>query len=162
MKTEKFVFRQAMLKDVDQMLILINRNARIGKMLPKSKKQIFDLLFNYFVAVMGDKVIGTCGCKVWADQSVEIISLATLTRFQHQGVGTRLIQSNLEKCQALGFNRFFAMTVAATVFTKLKFKRVHYSKLWFKVWVDCAACPHNLSGPGDKLCDEKAVELILG
>ena len=43
---EEFIVRQATLKDVEQMLNLINRNAKRGTMLPKSKKQILDMLPN--------------------------------------------------------------------------------------------------------------------
>lgn len=157
---KEIIYRPASLRDISQMLILINRNAKRGKMLSKSKKQIFDMLFAYLVAAIGDKIIGTCGCKLWVNEGVEIISLATLKRFQGQGVGTRLIQENIEKCKSLGFKRFFAMTVAPDVFTKIGFKRVDYRKLSLKakVWGDCAACPYNASYPGHKKCEEKAVE----
>ena len=163
MKTKEFIFRQTILKDVGQILIMINRNAKAGKMLPKNKKQIFDLLLNYSVAVADDKVIGTCGCKIWVNESVEIISLTTLKRFQGQGIGTRLIQENIERGKSLGFKHFFAMTVVPDIFAKVGFKRVDYRKLSLKakVWGDCAACPYNASDPGHKKCKEKAVELWL-
>jgi len=109
----------------------------------------------------GDEVIGACGCKLWADEGVEIISLVTLTRFQHQGVGTRLILENIKKCKDLGFKWFFAMTVAVDVFLNVGFKKTDYQNLPLKIWVDCASCPHNESDPGGKGCNEEAVELWL-
>ncbi|MDO8593012.1 MAG: GNAT family N-acetyltransferase [bacterium] len=161
MKKEDLTFRQATVKDVGQMLNLVNRNASKGVMLPKSKGQILDLLTNFSVAVRGEKVVATCGFKIWMDESAEIISLATLKRFQGQGVGTKLIQENIERCKNLGIKRFFAMTVAPKVFTRINFKVVHYNRLSFKVWMDCSNCPRNAAGPGDKKCNEQAVELLL-
>lgn len=158
---EEMIIRQASLRDVGQMYILINHFAEAKKMLPKSKPQLLGSLFNYFVAVVGEEIIGTCGAKIWGDQSVELVSLAIQERCQGIGIGTRLIEANLNKCKDLGFKRYFAMTVAAPVFTSLNFEKVHYSKLWYKVWVDCAACSRNAAHPGDKDCNEEAVELLL-
>lgn len=158
---EEFMLRPAVLNDVKQMFNIINRNAQKKTMLPKSKSQILDSLLNYLVVVKGDKVIGTGGIKIWADRSVEIISLAALEGFQGQGIATRLIQANIEKCRQLGFKRFFAMTVATKVFTKIGFEIVNHDRLWFKVWVDCSQCPRNAGAPGSKKCNEEAVELLF-
>lgn len=158
---EEFMLRPAALNDVKQMFGIINRNAQKKTMLPKSKSQILDALLNHQVVVKGEKVIGTCAVKFWADRSVEIISLATLEGFQGQGIATRLIQANIEKCRQLGFKRFFAMTVAPEVFIKNGFKVVDYNRLWFKVWVDCSGCPRNAGAPGSKKCNEEAVELLF-
>lgn len=158
---EEFMLRSAALIDVKQIYEIINKNAQNKTMLPKSRGQILDSLLNYLVVVKGDKVIGTGGIKIWADRSVEIISLATLEAFKGQGIATRLIQANIEKCRQLGFKRFFAMTVAKEVFTKIGFQVVEPDHLWFKVWVDCSQCPRNAGAPGSKKCNEEAVELLL-
>lgn len=158
---EGFVLRQAGIVDVDEIFDIISFNANKEVMLPKTKKQIIETLFNFLVVVVGDEVIGTCAVKFWADQSVEIVSLATLEGYKGQGIATRLIQANIEKCRQLGFKRFFAMTVAPEVFTKSGFKVVNYERFWFKVWVDCSCCPRNAGTPGSKKCNEEAVELLL-
>ncbi|MBI2459586.1 MAG: GNAT family N-acetyltransferase [Parcubacteria group bacterium] len=158
---KEIIVRPAMLKDVKQILDIINLNAKKGTMLPKSKKEVLGMLANYSVAAMGNKVIGTCGFKIWVDESIEIISLATLKRFQGQGIGARLIQESLERGKNLGLKRFFAMTVAPKVFSKAGFEVVGYDRLSLKIWVDCSDCPRNASGPGDKDCNEQAVELLL-
>lgn len=158
---EEFVLRQAGIGEVDQIFDIINFNANKEVMLPKTKKQIIETLFNFLIVARGDRVIGTCAVKFWSDESVEIISLATLEGFRGQGIATRLIQANIEKCRQLGFKRFFAMTVAPEVFTKNGFKAVDYDRLWFKVWVDCSCCPRNAGTPGSKNCNEEAVELLL-
>lgn len=159
---EEMIIRLASLRDVGQMYVLINHFAEAKKMLPKSKPQLLSSLFNYHVAVVGEEIIGTCGAKIWGDQSVELVSLAIQERCQGQGIGTRLIEANLAKCKGLGFKRYFALTVASDVFVGVGFKGIDYRKLYYKIWVDCAACPRNLSGPGDKECNEKAVEIVLG
>ncbi|MFH0955967.1 MAG: GNAT family N-acetyltransferase [Candidatus Falkowbacteria bacterium] len=159
---KELVLRQAMLKDVDQMYTLTNHFAEEKKMLPKSKPQLLGALFNYHVAVVGEESIGTCGVKIWGDQSVELVSLAIQERCQGHGVGTRLIQENVKKCCKIGFRRFFAMTVVPNFFTRIGFEPVDYSKSSLKVWVDCATCPRNAAHPGDKECNEKAVEIVLG
>jgi amino-acid N-acetyltransferase len=159
---EEIIYRQAMLKDVGQMYILINHFAEEKKMLPKSEERLTSSLFNYLVAVVGEELIGTCGAKIWGDQSVELVSLAIQECCQGHGVGTRLIQENVKKCYKIGFRRYFTMTVAPGFFTRIGFEPVDYSKLSFKVWVDCATCLRNAAHPGDKDCNEEAVELILG
>lgn len=158
---EEFILRQAGIADVDQIFSIIDLNAKKEVMLSKSRKQIIETLFNFLVVVAGDEVIGTCAVKFWADRSVEIISLAALEGFQGQGIATRLIQANIEKCRQLGFKRFFAMTVATKVFTKIGFEIVNHDRLWFKVWVDCSQCPRNAGAPGSKKCNEEAVELLF-
>jgi|GEM_PF-2013647 len=98
--------RSARLKDVEKMQRLISFYAAKKIMLPRDQKYLHKLLANYSVAIADGEFAGTCGFQLWQPDWLEIVSLAVKPKFKHQGIGTALIQSVINKGVALGFNFF--------------------------------------------------------
>ena len=117
-----FYIRSAAIKDVEKMRQLISFYAAKNLMLPRDRGYLHKLLANYSVAIANGEFVGTCGFQLWQPDSLEVVSLAVKPKFQHQGMGTALIQSVINKGVSLGFNYFFTLTLVPELFEKSGFK----------------------------------------
>ena len=156
-----YYIRPAAIKDVAKMRHLISSYAAKNLMLPRDDGYLHKLLANYSVAIGDGKFAGTCGFQLWQPDWLEIVSLAVKPEFQHQGMGTALIQSIINKGVALGFNYFFTITLVPELFEKSGFKKIKFKKIAFKVKADCRFCPKNDAGPGRGSCNEIPLELTV-
>jgi len=156
-----YYIRPAAVKDVEKMRRLISFYAAQNLMLPRDQGYLHKLLANYSVAIGDGKLIGTCGFRLWQPDWLEVVSLAVKPEFQHQGIGTALIQSVINKGVALGFNYFLTLTLVPELFEKMGFKRINFKKIAFKVEADCKLCPKNDAGPGQGSCNEIPLELTV-
>lgn len=156
-----YYIRPAMIKDVEKMRRLIAFYAAKKMMLPRDQKYLHKFLANYSVAIGDGKFAGTCGFRLWQPDWLEIVSLAVKPEFQHQGLGTALIQSVINKGVSLGFNYFFTLTLVPELFKKSGFKKIRFKKIAFKVQADCRLCPKNDAGPGLGSCNEIPLELTV-
>jgi argininosuccinate lyase/amino-acid N-acetyltransferase len=153
--------RPATIKDVEKMRRLISFYAAKKLMLPRDRSYLHKLLANYSVAIGDGKFAGTCGFRLWQPDWLEVVSLAVKPEFQHQGIGTALIQSVINKGVSLGFNYFFTLTLVPELFLKSGFKKTSFKKIMFKVESDCRNCPKNDAGPGKGSCNEIPLELTV-
>jgi amino-acid N-acetyltransferase len=148
--------RNAAVKDVETIYLLISQYAQLDKMLFRSKAYIFDNLQMFSVAETDGKVVGCCSLTViWSDLA-EIKSLAVAEEYQNKGIGKALVENAVEQAKNLGVEKVFALTLEPAFFEKQRFKIVDKKTLPMKVWSDCARCPKQEN------CDEIAVEKILG
>lgn len=151
-----YYIRSAAIKDVVKMHNLISSYAAKNLMLPRDQGYLHKFLANYSVAIGDGQFVGTGGFRLWQPDWLEIVSLAVKPEFQHQGIGTALIQSIINKGVTLGFNYFFTITLVPELFEKSGFK-----KIIFKVEADCRHCPKNDAGPGQGSCNEIPLELTV-
>lgn len=156
-----YYIRPAMIKDVEKMRRLISFYAAKKMMLPRDQKYLHKLLANYSVAIADGEFVGTCGFQLWQPDWLEVISLAVKPKFQHQGIGTALIQSVINQGVSLGFNYFFTLTLVPELFQKTGFKKISFKKISFKVLADCRHCPKNDAGPGLGSCNEIPLKLTV-
>jgi amino-acid N-acetyltransferase len=148
--------RNATIADARVICSLINYYAEHDKMLFRSLAEVYENLQTFLVAQEGDRTIGCCALEViWSDLA-EIKSLAIESEQRGRGVGTALVSAALEKAQALGVPRVFALTLEPGFFERVGFTVVRKEDLPMKVWTDCAKCPKQTE------CDEVAVLRILG
>lgn len=144
------IIRKARVKDIPTMHALISAEAARGKMLPKTKKELYALRDSFFVAEEADRVIGCCGYKTWDDTPrpetlVEIISLVTEDQYRGKGTGSRLVQACFIDKIAKGYRDFFTLTMrGGRLFKRLGFTQILQSELPDIIWNDCAVCPKNL------------------
>ena len=76
---------------------------------------------------------------VWEDLA-EIRSLAVMSDFQNDGIGTRLIEALLEEAREMGVKRVFVLTYRPNIFKRLGFIEIEKSELPHKIWADCIRC----------------------
>ncbi|ELK41510.1 acetyltransferase [Brevibacillus agri] len=143
--------RQAMMKDVDAMLEIINEYAQQGLMLPRTKLSVCENLQSFIVAHDGDTVVGVAGLHILWEDLAEIRSLAIAEKAKGMGVGKHLVLHLVEQCRNLGIKRVLALTYQKAFFEKCGFWIVAKETLPQKVWKDCINCSKL------PMCDEIAM-----
>jgi amino-acid N-acetyltransferase len=145
------IIRRATMKDVDQMLEIINQYAQQGLMLPRTKLSICENLQSFVVAFDGQEVIGVAGLHILWEDLAEIRSLAIAESAKGMGVGKRLVLHLVDQCRELGIKRVLALTYQKDFFEKCGFYVVAKETLPQKVWKDCINCSKL------PMCDEIAM-----
>ncbi|TRY27047.1 N-acetyltransferase [Brevibacillus sp. LEMMJ03] len=149
--TKTLTVRQATMRDVDQMLDIINQYAQQGLMLPRTKLSVCEHLQSFIVAHDGESVIGVAGLHILWEDLAEIRSLAIAEKAKGMGVGKQLVLHLVEQCRLLGINRVLALTYQKAFFEKCGFRVVAKETLPQKVWKDCINCSKL------PMCDEIAM-----
>jgi len=145
------MIRKATLQDVPHMQKLINAAANRGQMLGRALSEIYENIRDYNVAVERNKIVGVCGLHVNWEDLAEIKSLVVAPSQQGKGLGRRLVAACMEEGEALGIQKFYALTYVEDFFRKMGFRKVSREKLPQKVWSECIRCQKFPD------CDEVAV-----
>ena len=149
------MIRKATASDVPAMAQLINDNAELGLMLPKSLASLYETVRAFHVAEEDGKVIGLCALTViWANWC-EIASLAVDRSQRGKGLGRELVEACLEEARLIGIPRVMTLTYEQAFFEKLGFEVLDRQKLPLKVWSECVRCPKN------QACDEIAMFKVI-
>lgn len=149
------MIRKARMKDVDQIVHIVNLLAKDGSLLPVRISKVVESIRDYFVCEMDDRVVGCARLKIYTRDLGEIRSVAVLPEYRGMDIGRKLVEKCIEEAEELGLNRVFVLTKVPQFFGKVGFKEVSKRELPHKVWEDCIGCPkfHN--------CDEIAMILEL-
>jgi len=134
--------RPAKVSDVKEMQALINDFAARKEMLPRSLNDLYENIFEYFVAEDdAGKVIG-CGALhiAWEDLA-EVKGLAVASSMQGKGIGAQIVRRAEQKALEVGVRKVFALTFKPGFFEKLGYKQVGRETLPHKVWGECVKCP---------------------
>jgi len=157
------VIRKAEKGDCQAMSALLALEAeRTGFVLKRSPEQIASMLANYFVALLGGKVVGTCGHKVWNGGLTEVISWVSEKRYRGQGIGSKLLDRCLKEIKSHGFTVIFTLTVEVERFERRGFRRVDIRSFPAKILADCQFCKRRDADgdPLDPKCPEVAMRLV--
>lgn len=145
------MIRKATVSDVPVMAQLINDNAELGLMLPKSLASLYETVRAFHVVEDEGRVVGLCALTViWANWG-EIASLAVDRSQRGKGLGRQLTEACLEEAKAIGIPRVMTLTYEQAFFEKLGFTVLDRQQLPLKVWSECVRCPKN------QACDEIAM-----
>lgn len=151
------IIRPATLADLDQVMRLIEANARTGLLLPRTRESVEADLASFLVAVASDQdvVLGT-GSLVWlAPDLAEVRSLAVNPSARGRGLGLAIVQELLGRAWRHGARRVLALTQTPTFFERAGFavaERSEFPEKWHR---DCHACPLR------ERCPETAVVIEL-
>ena len=143
--------RKATVSDVPAMAQLINDNAELGLMLPKSLASLYETVRAFHVVEEDGQVVGLCGLSIIWGNWAEIASLAVCKNQRGKGLGRKLVEVCLEEAKALGISRVMTLTYEQAFFAKLGFTVLDRQQLPLKVWSECVRCPKN------QACDEIAM-----
>jgi len=150
------MIRKAEISDSSQIHQLINSCAKKGKVLERSLNYIYEHIRDFWVYLEDKKIVGCCSLISvgWQDLG-EIKSLVVAKRFQHHGIGKKLVKKCLQEASSLGIKSVFALTFVPDFFKKLGFHIIDRKELPHKIWSDCINCSYFPD------CCEEAVILKL-
>jgi len=163
------VIQRAQIRDVEEILELVNSFAASNLMLPRGPQYLYENIRDFIIA--DDRnipiysltetrevlhLIVACGSlHVLWDDIAEIRALAIHTDYQEMGLGSKLIEYMKEEAKQLGIRRLYTFTLTEGFFKTLGFKRQNRSELPPKVWGECSRCPKYFQ------CDEVGMVLEL-
>lgn len=137
-----YQIRKARMEDVRQIHSLLNFFAERRELLPRSLSEVYENLQQFFVAVKGSEIVGSCALYVtWAGLA-EVKALAVKPEFQGKGLGKKLLTTIVNEAKKLGVETLFTLTIREGLFKKYGFKRAKKSALPHKVWTECVRCPY--------------------
>jgi amino-acid N-acetyltransferase len=142
---------KAAMRDIPNLLALINSYAAGGIMLPRTEFEISENIRDFSVAYDGDLLVGCGALHFYTPTTAEVRSLAVLPPIKQQGIGRAVVEALEAEARENDLEAIFAFTYVPLFFKKLGFKEVERGELPLKVWKDCLRCPKFNS------CDEIAV-----
>ncbi|MDD5284492.1 MAG: N-acetyltransferase [Desulfuromonadaceae bacterium] len=149
------MIRKAEMGDVKDIQKLLTNYANRGDMLSRSLSELYESLRDFYVAVEGDRLLGTAALHIVWDDLAEVRSVAVSEDAGRKGIGSRLVQACIAEAREIGLGRLFCLTYKPDFFAKFGFQLVDKSELPHKVWGDCIKC---VKFPD---CDENAMILDL-
>lgn len=156
MEKDDVIIAPARLQDVPGMQALIKKFADRNDMLHRALSELYENLRDYYVARIGDRVVGCAAIHlVWEDLA-ELKGMAVDDDVQGLGVGKRLAEACLRDAAEFGIKRAFTLTLRPAFFEKVGFRATPIEGLPQKVWGECYRCPKYRSH-----CDEIAMTLDL-
>jgi amino-acid N-acetyltransferase len=165
----KIVIQKAQIRDVEEILELVNGFAALNLMLPRGPQYLYENIRDFVIA--SDRnvpvysltetrevlhLIVACGSLhvLWEDIA-EIRALAIHPDYQQMGLGSKLVEVMQEEAEQLGIRRLFTFTMTEDFFKTLGFRRQNREELPPKVWGECSRCPKYFH------CDEVGMVLDL-
>jgi amino-acid N-acetyltransferase len=149
--TERRIVRKARLRDIPDLLQLINGYAAQGIMLPRTEFEMSENIRDFTVAYSGPQLLGCGALHFYTPVSGEIRSLAVAPQSKASGIGRFLVESLEIEANHNDLHAIFAFTYVPDFFRKVGFHQVDRGLLPLKVWKDCLTCPKF------ECCDEIAV-----
>jgi amino-acid N-acetyltransferase len=143
--------RKAAMRDIPNILALINSFAAEGIMLPRTEFEMSENIRDFSVAYEEKSLVGCAALHFYTPTVGEVRSLAVLPEASNHGIGRALVESLEAEARSNDLDAIFAFTYVPGFFAKLGFIEVERGELPLKAWKDCLRCPKFQN------CDEIAV-----
>jgi amino-acid N-acetyltransferase len=165
----QIIIKKAQVRDVQEILDLVNGYAAADIMLPRGPQYLYENIRDFVIAsdhevpvysMMETKevlhLLVACGSlHVLWDDIAEIRALAIHPDYQHLGLGSKLVEHLIKDAKQLGINRLYTFTLTEDFFRNLGFKRQKREELPPKMWGECSRCPKYFK------CDEVGMVRVL-
>jgi amino-acid N-acetyltransferase len=149
--TTAITVRKAAMRDIPNILALINSYAAKGIMLPRTEFDMSENIRDFSVAYDSATLVGCAALHFYTPTVAEVRSLAVLPELKQHGTGRALVESLEQEARDNELESIFAFTYVPGFFEKLGFAEVERGELPLKAWKDCLRCPKFQN------CDEIAV-----
>jgi len=165
----RIVIQKAQIRDVEEILQLVNGFAASNLMLPRGPQYLYENIRDFVIASDPDvpvysltetkevlNLIVACGSLhvLWEDMA-EIRALAIHPDYQHLGLGSKIVAYMKTEARLIGIHRLFTFTLTEDFFKTLGFHKIIRKDLPPKVWGECSRCPKYFQ------CDEVGMVLDL-
>lgn len=146
------LLRKATMRDIPEVLALINTYASNGIMLPRTDFEVAEDIRDFVVAEAdGGAVVGVGALHIYTPTAAEVRSLAVDPNQKTRGIGRQVVEELEREAARYGLTSLFAFTYVPGFFAKLGYSQVDRGLLPQKAWKDCLRCPKF------QACDEIAV-----
>ena len=143
--------RKAAMRDIPNILALINAYAAQGIMLPRTEFEMSENIRDFSVAYEDGALAGCAALHFYTPTVAEVRSLAVLPELKRHGTGRAMVEALEQEARDNDLEAIFAFTYAPGFFERLGFLEVERGELPLKAWKDCLRCPKFQN------CDEIAV-----
>ena len=151
MKQAPLTLRKATMRDIPDLLALINGYAEQGIMLPRTECELAESIRDFVVAVQNGRLMACGALHYYTTTAAEIRSLAVHPDAKRSGLGRAVCQWLEREADETGLCSLFAFTYVPDFFARLGYRQVDRGMLPGKAWKDCLRCPKFSN------CDEIAV-----
>jgi amino-acid N-acetyltransferase len=165
----QIVIQKAQIRDVEEILELVNGFAASNLMLPRGPQYLYENIRDFVIATdhnvpiysmtetkeVMHLIVACASLHVLWEDIAEIRALAIHPDYQQLGLGSKLVKYIEKEAKQLGINRLYTFTLTEDFFTSLGFKRQNRAELPAKVWGECSRCPKYFQ------CDEIGMVLDL-
>ena len=165
----QIVLQKAQIRDVKEILALINGYAAAELMLPRGPQYLYENIRDFVIAsdhkvpvysMMETReelhlIVGCSSLHVLWDDMAEIRALAIHPEYKHLGLGSKLVDFIIKEARQLGIKRLYTFTLTENFFKPLGFKRLKRDELPPKMWGECSRCPKYFK------CDEVGMVRVL-
>ncbi len=136
-------FEKPTLKDVSEMLALVEPEVKRGNILPRSEEEVANAIRSYILARNAEEIVGFCSLYIHTPRLAEVRSLIVSEKYQGQGLGSKLVSLVLDEGKDLGVCDFLVLTYRESMFKKLGFEVIEKTQIPNqKIWTDCIKCKH--------------------
>ena len=143
--------RKATIRDIPNVLALINGYAAQGIMLARTEFEMSENIRDFSVTYDSGQLLGCGALHFYTPTTAEVRSLAVEPAIKKQGIGRAVVDALEEEARENDLEAIFAFTYSPGFFAKLGFTEVERGELPLKAWKDCLRCPKFQD------CDEIAV-----
>ncbi len=165
----QIIIQKAQIRDVEEILELINGFATSNLMLPRGPQYLYENIRDFVIAIDTNVPVYTltdtkevmnlmvaCGSLhvLWEDIA-EVRALAIHPDYQHLGLGSKIVEYMEQEARQIGIHRLFTFTMTEEFFQILGFHKIVRKDLPPKVWGECSRCPKYFQ------CDEVGMVLDL-
>lgn len=119
-----FMLRQGKPADIGQIHTLIQWGAEHGKVLPRSKKEIGEVIDCFWLWEVHGEIIGCVSLEIYNQKLAEIRSLVVRSSHQGQGIGRALVAACVAKAREEKIYEVLSVTDKDKFFEKLGFAKV--------------------------------------
>ena len=165
----QIVIQKAQVRDVQEILDLINGYAAAELMLPRGPQYLYENIRDFVIASdhrvpvysmletreVLHLIVGCGSLHVLWDDMAEIRALAIHPDYKHLGLASKLVDFMIKEAKKLGIKRLYTFTLTEDFFTLLGFKRQKRDELPPKMWGECSRCPKYFK------CDEVGMVRVL-
>jgi amino-acid N-acetyltransferase len=165
----QIVIQRAQIRDVEEILELVNGFAASNLMLPRGPQYLYENIRDFVIATDRDipvysmtetkeilhLIVACASLHVLWEDIAEIRALAIHPDYQQLGLGSKLVEYMKKEAKLLGIKRLYTFTLTENFFKTLGFKGQNRAELPAKVWGECSRCPKYFQ------CDEVGMVLEL-
>lgn len=136
-------FVKPTLKDIAEMIALVEPEVKKGVILPRSQEEMANTIRSYYVAKVEGRIVGFCALYIYSPSLAEVRSLIVKEEYRSNGIGKGLVELLLEEGKRLGIEEVLVLTYQEGFFKALGFSVIEKEEIPNpKIWTDCIKCKH--------------------